>query len=418
MPLRIQAVVTGLERSIQQQAQKAGRNLKINLGTSARSVEALSQPLGRITGKADEFTKSMQAANARVLAFGASVAVINGVTQGFRSLVTTTIEVEKSLANINSILKVSTANLDQFKKQIFDVARNTEQTFQATAEAALELSRQGLSATEVTKRLNDSLVLSRISGLNAADAVAGLTAAINAFNSTGISSAEVLNKISAAAASAAVSDRDLIEAIKRSGSVAVTTGVQFEELVGIVSALQEKTARGGSVIGNSLKTIFTRITTLDKLKTLANLGVQVEDLQGEVLSANKIIENLAGVFGKLSRAEKVNLADKLVGKFQIAPFLALLEDYNGKVVRSAQVAEVAFGATNEAYQRNAALNKTLAALINETTLNAKELANTLGEIGVTDSLRNILGFFSGLIGKINEVLEGEGVGSSLDRGIV
>ena len=418
MPLKIPAVVTGLERSIQQQAQKAGRNLKINLGTSARSVESLSQPLGRITGKADEFTKSMQAANARVLAFGASVAVINGVTQGFRSLVTTTIEVEKSLANINSILKQSTANLDQFKKQIFDVARNTEQTFQATAEAALELSRQGLSATEVTKRLNDALVLSRISGLNAADAVAGLTAAINAFNSTGISSAEVLNKISAAAASAAVSDRDLIEAIKRSGSVAVTTGVQFEELVGIVSALQEKTARGGSVIGNSLKTIFTRITTLDKLKTLSNLGVQVEDLQGEVLSANKIIENLAVVFGKLSRAEKVNLADKLVGKFQIAPFLALLEDYNGKVVRSAQVAEVAFGATNEAYQRNAALNKTLAALINETTLNAKELANTLGEIGVTDSLRNILGFFSGLIGKINEVLEGEGVGSTFARGIV
>ena len=153
MPIRIPAEVVGLERSIQQQAQKAGRNLKINLGTSARSVDALAQPLGRITGKADEFTKSMEAANARVLAFGASVAVINGVTQGFKALVTTTIEVEKSLANINSILKQNTANLDRFKKEIFEVARNTEQTFQATAEAALELSRQGLSATEVLKDL-------------------------------------------------------------------------------------------------------------------------------------------------------------------------------------------------------------------------------------------------------------------------
>lgn len=95
MPLRIPAVVTGLEKSIQQQAQKAGRNLKLNLGTSSRNIDALSQPLGRITGKADEFTKSMEAANARVLAFGASVAVINGVTQGFRDLVTTTIAVEK-----------------------------------------------------------------------------------------------------------------------------------------------------------------------------------------------------------------------------------------------------------------------------------------------------------------------------------
>ena len=105
MPVRLQAEFIGLERSAQIAAQRAGKNLKINLGTSAKSIEGLSQPLGRITGKADEFTKSMEAANARVLAFGASVAVINGVSQGFRNLVSTTIEVEKSLANINSILK-------------------------------------------------------------------------------------------------------------------------------------------------------------------------------------------------------------------------------------------------------------------------------------------------------------------------
>ena len=83
MPLRIPAEVTGLEQSIEQQAKRAGRNLKLNLGTSARSIEGLPQPLGRITGKADEFTKSMEAANARVLAFGASVGVLNAVTQGF-----------------------------------------------------------------------------------------------------------------------------------------------------------------------------------------------------------------------------------------------------------------------------------------------------------------------------------------------
>ena len=73
MPLRIPAEVTGLEASVQAAAKRAGRNLKLNLGTNAKSIEGLSQPLGRITGKADQFTKSMEAANARVLAFGASV---------------------------------------------------------------------------------------------------------------------------------------------------------------------------------------------------------------------------------------------------------------------------------------------------------------------------------------------------------
>jgi TP901 family phage tail tape measure protein len=161
----------------------------------------------------------MEAANARVLAFGASVGVLSAVTKGFKDLITTTIEVEKQMTAINSILGQTGEQLSRFKKEIFDVAKNTEQSFDTVANAALELSRQGLKAEEVQKRLNDALILSRLSGLGAAEAVAGLTAAINSFNREGVTSAEVLNKLSAAAVSAAVSERDLIEGIKRSGAV-------------------------------------------------------------------------------------------------------------------------------------------------------------------------------------------------------
>src|SRR5210317_2645497 len=126
MPIQVQVTQTGLEASIQKAAQKAGRNLKINLGTSARDVNALSQPLGRITGQADEFTKSMEAANARVLAFGASVGILNGVVRAFKDLVSTTIEVEKSLASINAILQQNSQQINRFKNEIFEVAKNTE----------------------------------------------------------------------------------------------------------------------------------------------------------------------------------------------------------------------------------------------------------------------------------------------------
>ena len=293
MPIKVPVVQTGLEASIQAAARKAGKAMKIDMGAGAKSIDGLSQPLGRITGKADQFTKSMEAANARVLAFGASVGVLSGVTRGFKELVTTTIEVEKALTNINSILNVSAGRLDNFKKIIFDVARNTEQSFATVAQAALELSRQGLKAEEVTKRLGDAMILSRLSGLGAAEAVAGLTAAINSFNREGVTSEQVLNKLSAAAVKAAVSEKDLIEGIKRSASVAVQAGVSLDELVGVITAVQQKTARGGAVIGNSFKTIFTRIQSLDKLKTMQNLGVEVTDLAGGVLSGTKLIENLA-----------------------------------------------------------------------------------------------------------------------------
>ncbi len=418
MPIRVPVVQTGLEASIQVAAKKAGKAMKIDMGAGAKSIEGLSQPLGRISGKADQFTKSMEAANARVLAFGASVGVLSAVTRGFQELVKTTIEVEKRLTSINSILGGTTAQLNNFKKEIFDVARNTEQSFDTVSQAALELSRQGLKAEEVTSRLNDALILSRLSGLGASEAVFGLTAAINSFRKEGISSAEVLNKLSAAAVSAAVSEKDLIEGIKRSGSVATQAGVSFNELVGVITAVQERTARGGAVIGNSFKTIFTRIQSLDKLKTMQQLGVEITDAGGQVLGATKLIQNLAKTLETLPDAKRLQIAENLVGKFQIAPFLAILEDYNSATSTAIRVTEVSANATREAYERNVALSKTLSHAINETVLNVKELAETLGKIGVTENLRGVLDFFSNLTANITKVLEGDTLGSKFAKGIV
>jgi TP901 family phage tail tape measure protein len=417
MPLEVPVKQIGLEASIDAAAKKAGRSLGVNLGKSAKSIDMLSQPLGRITGKADEFTKSMEAANARVLAFGASVGVLTTITKSFKDLVTTTIQVEKSMASINTILNANAKGLRQFQKEIFDVARNTEQSFDTVAEAALELSRQGLSAEEVLNRLNDSMVLSRLSGLGAAESVSGLTAAINSFKKSGLESSDILNKLSSAAAAAAVSERDLIEGIKRSASVANQAGVDFNELVGVITAVQQKTARGGAVIGNSFKTIFTRLQSFENLTTLQDLGVSVTDLTGKVLPATELIKNLSTVIAGMDEAAGQDLATSLVGRFQVSPFLAILDDYNSKTSVAIDITKVANNATTEAYERNEALNKTLSAAINETVVNLKELATTLGEIGVTDNLKTILGFFSNLVDGLQGLLDEE-TGSKFARNFV
>ena len=418
MPIKIPVVQTGLEKSISDAAKKAGRNLKINLGSNAKDIKSLEQPLGRITGQADEFTKSMEAANARVLAFGASVGIINTVVQSFKTLITTTIEVEKSLAKINSILKTNSSGLAALKDQIFSIAKGTEQTFDTVAEAALELSRQGLSATEVTKRLNDSLILARLSGLSASEAVAGLTAAVNSFTKAGLTTSEVLNKISNAANQFAVSERDLIEGFKRSASVAELAGVSIDELGGIITAVQQKTARGGAVIGNSFKTIFTRIGRKDNLNLLRSLGVDITDIQGKILPATKLIENLAGKLDGLNEIQVRSITQKIGGGFQIAPLLAALSDYSSESSVAVAATEAFRNATDEAYQKNIVLSKTLSAAINSTVLSVKELANALGEIGVTDTFKNILDTVGGFVEKVKGVLTGEGIGSTFARGIV
>ena len=66
----------------------------------ALDSKGFGQPLGRIKGQLGEFEKSMEAANARVIAFGASAGAIYALSAALRETVTATLQVEKSLAEI------------------------------------------------------------------------------------------------------------------------------------------------------------------------------------------------------------------------------------------------------------------------------------------------------------------------------
>ena len=419
MPIQVPVTQTGLEASIQAAAQRAGRNLKIDLGVSSRSIGALSQPLGKITGQADQFTKSMEAANARVLAFGASVGVLSAVSQGFKEIIGTTIQVEKSLADINSVLGANAKELNKFKNDIFKIAKETGNSFKTVADAALEISRQGGDPSLVLTKLKDSMILARLSGLDAASAVEGLSAAVNSFSKQGVTTSEVLNKISKTAAKFAVSERDLIEGFKRSASVAQQAGVSIDELGGIITAVQQKTARGGAVIGNAFKTIFSRIRNPESLQALQDLKIQVTDIAtGKLLPATKLIENLAQKMDKLNDVQLGEISLTVGGGFQIGPLLAALDDMSSKTSVYSEATKDMQTASTEAYQRNIALNKTLAAAINVSVVSLQELANTLGEIGITDNLKNLLGFFNSFINEVQNTLNGEGLGSDLAKGLV
>jgi hypothetical protein len=48
----------------------------------------------------------------------------------------------------------------------------------------------------------------------------------------------------------------------------------------------------------------------------------------------------------------------------------------------------------------------------------QELANSLGEIGVTDSFQNIIGVFNSVVSTIQDVLDGDGIGSKFAKGLI
>jgi TP901 family phage tail tape measure protein len=403
-----------LARSIEGEATAAMRKL----GGSSAAVQPLGKMLGKIRADADEFTKSIEASNARVIAFGASVAVINGISRAFRELIRVTVQVEKTMADVNAVLQTSQANLQKFGDGIFRVAKNTAQGFDAVAEAALEFSRQGLGMEETLKRTQDALILTRLTGLKAAESVKGLTAAVNGFGKAGLTTTQIINKLSAVDVKFAVGTDDLIRALTRAGAVAQDAGVSFDELVGMVTAAQQATARGGAVIGNSFKTIFTRIQRPRTLQTLRELNIAVEDTAGNSLNAKRVLENLARSYDGLSQSAKSAVSEQVAGAFQINILKASLGDLNKQNSIAARATQVSSGATDEAIRKNEKLNQTIAALASQTGTALTELAKAIGDIALAPGMKNLVESIQGIVEGVTRTLKGESIGGQFAQGLL
>ena len=409
------ALVASIQAGVQAYNQRFANNNQINLNINAR---AFSQPLGRITGDVKDFEAALAASNARVIAFGASTAVLGGVIRSFKELASVTIDVEKNLADINRVFGLTTSQLQKFSTDLFNVSKQTASSFDDASKAALEFSRQGLKAEDTLQRTKDALTLTRLAGISTANAVDALTSTVNGFAATGISTTQILNKLVAVEQDYAVGAGDLAEALSRTGQAAQEAGVSLDQLNALVTAAQQSTARGGAVIGNALKTIFTRLQRTETLDQLEAFNIAVRDVQGNILPAVTILQNFAGAYKNLADAQKAQLSEQVAGVYQVNILKAVVNDLNNAQGVYAGALQRGASATNEAEVATAKLNRTLDALLSQTATSAQQLANNIGKVTFEPLARYGTEQLKSLVESMNEILEGEGIGSTFANGLL
>jgi len=387
-------------------------------GGGTDKVRALGTGLSKATVRADEFTKSLEASNARVIAFGASAGLIMQVDRALKAMVQSAVKVEKAMMDVNVVMNASVKTLDQFGKGMFRVARETAQSFDVVAEAATELARQGLGMEQTLQRTKDALILTRLTGMNAADSVKSLTAAVNSFNKEGATSAKIVNTMAKVDAAYAVSSEDLAKAIGRVGASAQSAGVNMNELMAITTAVQQRTARGGAVIGNAFKTIFTRIQRSDVQKKLRDFGIASTDMQGRMLNGMKVLDNMAKGFDNLTKAQQASLAENVAGVFQVNILKAALSDLSQETSNYRGSLRAANSATDEAYKRNEQLNQTLDALANRTMANLTKAGAAMGGGMFEPAIRKVLNTVNTSIEAFGEGGTMEGAGESIGKGLM
>jgi TP901 family phage tail tape measure protein len=409
------ALTASIQAGVQAYNQRFAQNNQLNLTVNQR---AFSQPLGRMTGDVKDFEAALAASNARVIAFGASTAVLGGVIRSFKELANVTIDVEKNLADINRVFGLTTSQLQKFSTDLFGVGKQTASTFDDASKAALEFSRQGLKAEEVLVRTKDALTLTRLAGIGTANAVDALTSTVNGFAATGITTTQILNKLVAVEQDYAVGAGDLAEALSRTGQAAQEAGVSLDQLNALVTSAQQSTARGGAVIGNALKTIFTRLQRTETLDQLEAFNIAVRDVQGNILPAVTVLQNFAGAYKNLGDAQRAQLSEQVAGVYQVNILKAIVGDLNKSQGVYAGALQRGASATNEAEVATAKLNQTLDALLKQTATSTQQLANNIGKVTFEPLAKYGTEQLKSFVESMNEVLEGEGVGSTFANGLL
>ena len=394
-------------------------------GAAANNATRLSQPLGRISGEVSEFEKSMAASNARVIAFGASAGGIFLIKGAFEKLISSTISVERSLADINVVLSLGQTELKNFSNEMFKAAAQTGQTFATASKVALEFARHGVSASETSKRMTSAMQLMRISGLSAGQAVNSITAAINSFSKEALSSEDIVNRLTAVDTKFAVSAQDLAKAIERVGTTAQDAGVRFNELLGLVTAAQTLTSRGGAVIGNAFKSIFTRLSRPQVLADLEAVGVTTKNASGQILPMISILKNLANQYDRLNYSQKSFITEAVGGVYQVNILKSNLIDMGHSFSIYDKATLTASNSTGMIQDRMAKLNETISSKLNNSALLLTKIFSSLGQVGFGAGTKGNLDFLNQQMESYSKAMDnvtpqdshGEAIGKSFAEGI-
>lgn len=282
-----------------------------------------------ITGKATETIDGLLGIVSKVAIWGIATNAVYGTKRSLEELFQTYVEIENKLISIQRV----SDNLDMSK--IFTGAYNSAQKYGATLTDMLssteEIARSynNLNEEQVLATAQAGILASTIADMNGEDAVGTIIAVSNAYELAVEDGEKLIDMLNEVDNNYSVTSADIATAWEKSAATAKTFGVELNNLTGYIAAISTVTQESGDVIGNGLKTIFSRITTMKTATdAIKSAGVEIYDSFGQVRKVQDILADLAGNWNTLTDAQRQSIGVQVAGRYQLTRFLALMNNWN------------------------------------------------------------------------------------------
>ena len=290
----------------------------------------------------DSITKRFTAANL------ISTLITRGISklrQAIQGAVSDLKEMDKELTTIKMVTGASDSYIDQLTSQAFAGAKGSGRSVTDYLTAAERFARAGYRENiDALSKL--SLMTQNIGGVEEDTAAKFLLAADAAWKLNGSydSLMEVLDGVSAVADQNATDLGKIAEGITVAGSAFANAGESAATFTAMLGTTTASTQRSGSEMARGLRMILFRVRQVkaefddgeivdekaisNAAKALSDVGISVLDETGDLRSLSDILEELAGKWGKLSKAKQSYLQNYLAGNKNGNVLYALMDNWS------------------------------------------------------------------------------------------
>lgn len=404
-----------------------GKNITVDVKTNDtnKNVEQINKTIKQTTKSAETFGQKLK--NALGIGSAAALAYkgISLIKQAANNAVNSVKELNQSLTNLRIVTNASESEAENYMNTYNSMAQSLGATTTEVADTATGWLRQGKSIAETNQLIQDSVRLAKIGMINTADATQYLTSALNGYRLEASQASDIVDKLSKLDSAAAITAAGLAEGMSRTANTARDAGVSIDELLAYLAVIGETTQKSMSSVGESLKTVFTRMSnvklgkidftnddgtteSLSDVETVLNqLDIKLRATNNEFRDFSDVLAEVGSKWTNYSGVQQAAIAKSFAGVRQQENFRVLMNNfdkvkkYTDLSANSAGAAEQKFGAYLDGIEaKSKSLQAAFESLANNTI--SSELIGNIEEVAAAlvtfiDKTNLLDGAFTGLL---------------------
>jgi TP901 family phage tail tape measure protein len=356
--------------------------------------------------------------------------IFRAVTNAIKEAVNEVKELNKAQTDLQIVTGKSNAEMVSLMGKYNELAKDMSVTTKNITSSADEWLRQGKSVAETNELIKDSVILSKVGQIDAAEATKYLTSAMNGFKAETSDVIGIVDKLTNVDLESATSAGGLAEAMSKCANSADVAGVSMDALIGYIATVAEVTQKSDSVVGESFKTILARMGKIklnnwidedgkdisgeinDVEKTLAQFDIKLRKSATEFRNFEDVIYDVGMAWDKFSSVDQNAIANAFGGVYQRENVITLFENFN----RALELSEVSANSAGTAYQKFEVYENSLEAATNRLTAAFESLAyNTIN----SDFLTGLANATAGIVEFVdNTKLIQTGLTATLFTGVI